>query len=98
MANGKPGDHPYTDIVHLGRDTYSARAANLVREIAALADERTRRELAELLLRDYNLHQAPDVTRLERVLSERRDRVRSEAIARGYEVPAEPLSRPPDPA
>jgi hypothetical protein len=97
MANGTAGDHPYTDIVYHGRDTYSALAATLVREIAALADDRTRRELADLLLRDYNMYQAPDVTRLEQVLTELRDRLRSEAIARGYEIAAGSFSPPRDP-
>lgn len=37
MPNGKPGDHPLTDILVYGRDVYSARVAALVREIAAIA-------------------------------------------------------------
>ena len=49
MPNGKPGDHPYTDIMIHGRDVYSRRAAALVRKIASLVDEKTRHELADLL-------------------------------------------------
>lgn len=48
MPNGSIGDHPYTDIVYHGLDIYSPCAAGLVREIAVLADERTRRELADM--------------------------------------------------
>ena len=36
MANGKPGDHPYTDIVVHGRRVYSELADDLVRRIADL--------------------------------------------------------------
>jgi hypothetical protein len=36
MPNGKPGDHPYTDIVIHGRDVY-------------LSDDKTQRKLADLL-------------------------------------------------
>jgi predicted house-cleaning noncanonical NTP pyrophosphatase (MazG superfamily) len=51
MPNGKIGDHPYTDIVVHDREIYSALARSLVREIASVADEKTRRELADMLLR-----------------------------------------------
>jgi hypothetical protein len=58
----------------------------LVREIAVLADERTRRELAELLMSDFNEYFDPDVRRLEQLLAAMRDRLRREARERGYEV------------
>jgi hypothetical protein len=41
MPNGKPGDHPYTDIVIHGRDVY-------------LSDDKTQRKLADLLFSEYN--------------------------------------------
>jgi hypothetical protein len=97
MASGTPGDHPYTDIVYYARDTYSTHAANLVREIAAMADEPTRRTLADLLLRDFNPHLAPDVARLELWLTELRNQVRREAIERGHEVPEPQLNPQRDP-
>ena len=86
MPNGKPGDHPYTDIVVYGHDVYSPRAAGLVREIARLGDEKTRRELSDLLWHEYNESQKPDVEKLERVLTEWRDRLRREARERGFEM------------
>ena len=86
MPNGKPGDHPYTDIVGHGRDVYSARAANLVREIAKLSDENTRRKLADMLWSEYNEFDRPDVNKLEMVLTEMRDRALRDARERGFEV------------
>jgi hypothetical protein len=80
MPNGKPGDHPYTDIVVHGHDVYSRRASDLVREIARLADEKTRRELSDLLWYEYNDFAKPDVAKLERVLTELRDKLKREEI------------------
>jgi hypothetical protein len=86
MANGKVGDHPYTDIMVHGREVYSARADALIREVAALADDRTRRELADRLMREFNAYQNPDVGMLERILTEMRDRLQRESRDRGFEV------------
>ena len=86
MPNGKIGDHPYTDIVIHGRDVYSAKADGLVREVAALGDERTRRELADRLMSEFNEYLKPDVRKLERVLTELRERLLREAKDRGLEV------------
>jgi hypothetical protein len=73
MPNGKHGDHPYTDIMIHGRDVYSKLAAELVREIVALVDERKRNELADMLLNRYNDFDNPNVTELESVLTQMRD-------------------------
>jgi len=86
MPNGKPGDHPYTDITIHGRDVYSKRAAALVREIASLVDEKTRRQLADLLYSEYNEFLKPDVAKLERVLTEMRDNAKRDARNRGFEM------------
>jgi hypothetical protein len=86
MPNGKIGDHPYSDIMIHNRDIYSALARSLVREIALLADEKKRRELADMLIRDFNDALNPDVPKLERVLTQMRDRLRREARERGYET------------
>lgn len=86
MPNGSIGDHPYTDIVHHGLDIYSPYAASLVREIAVLTDERTRRELADMLMKDFDEFSNPDVPRLESLLKIMRDRLKQEARERGYEV------------
>jgi hypothetical protein len=86
MPNGKPGDHPFTDIVIHGRDAYSPRATNLVREIAKLCDDMARRELADLLLFEYNEFANPDVKKLEAVITEMRDKAVQEARERGFEA------------
>jgi hypothetical protein len=86
MPNGKPGDHPYTDIVHWKKDTYSPLAANLVREIATLTDQRGRDRLADLLITEYDTFSRPDVAKLERVLTEMRDKLLKEARGRGSDV------------
>jgi hypothetical protein len=70
MPNGKPGDHPLTDILVHGRRVYSEAADALVREIASLGGAR---RIADLLFFEFNDRQNPDVRRLERVLAEVRD-------------------------
>jgi hypothetical protein len=86
MPNGKPGDHPFTDIVIHGRDVYSSTAASLVREISRLSDDKGRRELADMLFGNYNEYSHPDVKGLERDLTDIRDRLLRDARARGFEV------------
>jgi hypothetical protein len=85
MPNGNIGDHPYTDIVVHERDIYSPAAARLVREIAKLADDKTRRVLADILFRDFNEYSNPDVRKLERLLTAMRDQLWQEARERGFE-------------
>jgi hypothetical protein len=86
MANGKPGDRPLSDIVNYKIDLYSPLAAALVREIAVLADEKTRQALDDRLATEFNPYGHPDVARLERELTALRDRLRKDALDRGYEV------------
>ncbi|WP_193366719.1 hypothetical protein [Pelagibius marinus] len=86
MPNGKPGDHPFTDIVVHGRDVYSPKAAELVREIANLADDKQRRALADLLFSEFNEFYDPDVEKLERFLTDMRNKLLEEARERGFEV------------
>ena len=86
MPNGKPGDHPYTDIVVHRRNVYSKLAADLVREIASLVDEKSRRQLADLLFSEYNEFEKPDVGKLERVLTIMRDKAKGDTKNRGFEV------------
>ena len=85
MPNGQIGDHPYTDIVIHRRRVYSEAADELVREIAGLADDQTRRELSDRLLNHYNEYSRPDVRALERELTAQRDRLRKEVTSRGWE-------------
>ena len=68
------------------REIFSELVRSLVREIALLADDRTRRELADMLLRDFNEFANPDVSKLERTLTQIRDGLRREARERGYET------------
>jgi hypothetical protein len=93
MPNGKIGDHPCTDIVVHGREVYSPKADALVREVAALGDDRTLRELADRLMREFNEYRNPNVQKLERVLTEIRDRVKREAKERGFETRTAPSLR-----
>ncbi len=85
MPIGKPGGHPYTGIVIHGRNVYSPRAANLVRELAELYDDMARRKLADLLYSEYNEFSRPDVNKLEAVLAEMRDKALQQARERGFD-------------
>jgi hypothetical protein len=38
VANGKPGDHPITDILVWNRDVYGTELDSLVREVCALSE------------------------------------------------------------
>jgi hypothetical protein len=40
MANGKPGDHPLTDVLHHKLQVYSRETDELIRKIAALCSSR----------------------------------------------------------
>lgn len=85
MPNGKIGDHPYTDITVHHRRVYSEKADALIREIAARADDRNRRALADRLFAEFNQYDNPDVGKLERILKEMRDRIVTEAKNRGFD-------------
>jgi hypothetical protein len=86
MPNGTVGDHPFTDIVSHGKTVYSAKASALIREVASLADDKTRRELADLLFTRYSVSSSPNVAELEQVLTEQRDKLLADARARGFEI------------
>jgi hypothetical protein len=79
--NGKPGDHPFTGITTYKLDIYSRRAASLVSRIDRLADDKTPRGLADLLLNDYGTLSNPNVEKLEQILLEMRDRLLADASA-----------------
>ena len=83
MPNGKPGDHPYTDIVLHGLSVYTPAIDALVREIANLGG---RDEISDMLLLESNEYSRPDVAKLERVLTEIRDRRARDARERGWEA------------
>ncbi len=78
MANGKPGDGPFSDIVVHGLDVYSPSIDALVREIAEASDETRRHQLADRLYQDFHPIHAPDLAELERFLIEWRQRLASD--------------------
>ena len=86
MPNGKPGDHPFADIVIHGLPVYSDVADELVRDVARLADEPTRRQLADRLFAQYNELNSPDIAAIVLELTILRDQLRSNAAERGWEV------------
>jgi len=86
MANGKPGDSPYTDIVTHGVDSYSPQIARLIREIDSLCDDKMRRELENTLLNEYSLPSKLNLDKLERILTKLRDKLLRAARARGFEI------------
>ncbi len=85
MPNGKFGDHPLTDILIHDRVVYSERATDLIRKIVALADSKTKRELSERLIFEYNDHSNPDVAQLEVELEALLLKVQKDAEKRGFE-------------
>jgi hypothetical protein len=73
MPNGKPGDHPLTDIVVHRLRVYSPAIDRLVRDIVDLGG---RDEIADLLLLEFNHLDHPDLARLEAILRPIRDQLR----------------------
>jgi hypothetical protein len=86
MPIGKPGDHPLTDIMIHDRKIYSPVARDLIRQIAALADVKTRRELGDLLLTKYNEYYKANIPELESYLTGLRDTLQKDAKSRGFET------------
>ena len=86
MANGKPGDHPLTDIVNYNANVYSGKAADLIREIVKLSDDKARRGLGNLLWEEYHPLNHPNVQKLEAYLLDLRDTLLKEAKDRGFEI------------
>lgn len=71
MPNGKPGDHPVTDIVQYGMRVYSRRIDNLIIEIVSLGGaERIR----DLLVRPlWSARERADLAGLQEILRQVRD-------------------------
>jgi hypothetical protein len=67
-----------------GRSTPLAR--DLIHEIAALADEKTRRDLGDLLFAKYDEYYKPNNAELETYLTGLRDTLQKDAKSRGYET------------
>ena len=89
MANGKPGDHPLTDITVWGLPTFSPYIDALVVEISGLAGVRELEELRTLLWDAHRPSLPPldnDLQGLEQQLQALRDRLRAEAIEKGWDI------------
>ena len=65
MANGKPGDHPLTDILLHGGSEFGEPVDSFVRDLAATASfERARDEVADLLLELSPMYRSGERDRL----------------------------------
>jgi len=73
MPNGKPGDHPITDIVTHGFAVYSPTADSLIREIVQLGGED---QISDALLAPYDRFRKQNVAQLESLLTKIRDGLR----------------------
>ena len=80
MPNGKPGDHPFTDIVAHGLPVYSPEVDGLIREIDRLGGSD---QLSDALLVEYDPHKNPDLKKFEMILTQIRDRLSLAAKERG---------------
>jgi hypothetical protein len=72
MPNGKPGDHPLTDILVHKLRTFSREIDSLIAEIVRLGG---RKELE----RKFNFFSLPPIPEFEKSLREMRERLLSEA-------------------
>jgi hypothetical protein len=59
-----PGDHPLTDMLVHSLNIYPSLARDLVR-ISNSRRRKTRRELGDPLLREYNNYRKPDIVKIE---------------------------------
>lgn len=93
MVNGKPGAHPLTDIVDWNHEVFGREADDLIREIVRLGGRRSlERPPLNLLALDPRSNPSTDIPALHASLRALRDRLRAEALERGWEVdPPEPL-------
>lgn len=74
MPNGKPGDHPYTDIITHDAELYTESIRELVLAIAASGDASAQQRASELLLEFYPADLADsELSQLEAALRELRD-------------------------
>lgn len=82
--NGKPGDHPLTDLFSYGKPVFSPEIDALLREIQRLAGPGSRewRRLED----EVDWFGPPPLDQLERLLRDRRDRLKRQAEERGWDV------------
>jgi hypothetical protein len=91
MANGKPGDHPLTDILVHEMEVFGPAADALIREICELGGEAELESRFNLLSIDPRFPRPgrppPDMASFESRLRRLRDELRADAVRRGWEVP-----------
>ena len=93
MPNGKPGDHWVTDLTYWNRPVFGEPVDSLLKEIMALGGERIlerspwREQLWHLWPR-WGRSEAKDtdIAALAEPLTQLRDRLKTEARERGWEV------------
>jgi hypothetical protein len=87
VPNGTPGDHPLTDILGWKIDVFGREADDLIRQIVQLGGrEHLEREPLMLVALDPRYFPHADRRTLVADLTALRDRLRAEAIDRGWEV------------
>lgn len=87
MANGTKGDHPLTDILNWKIDVFGPKADDLVRQIVQLGGkEYLEEEPTKLVALDPRYFPNSDIEALTQHLRDLRDRLRANAIERGWEV------------
>jgi hypothetical protein len=79
MPNGKPGDHPLTDILVHKRRTFSAEVDRLIEEIVELGG---RKELEQR----FNFFAAPAVPAFRKALKQIHAQLQEQAKMRGRKV------------
>jgi hypothetical protein len=86
MPNGKAGDHPLTDILNHELPVFSPKADALIVEISRLGDTQVMAALERRLASLYPIPTGADLVAFEAELKALRDRLRADAVERGWEV------------
>jgi len=86
MPNGKPGDHPINDICNHNLPVFSRRADALVREIHSYLPRYRMWDL-------FDWFNPPAIGELERLLEAKRDELKRDALARGWEISPGPADQ-----
>lgn len=79
MSNGKPGDHPLTDILHWKIKTFSSEIDSLIRDVVRFGGQKE-------LDQKFDLLKPPPFTEFRKALVEMRGRLFREAKKNGWEV------------
>jgi hypothetical protein len=88
MPNGKPGDHPLTDILIHKIEVFAPHVDALIREIVELGGERALESEVNLVMLDprFPSDRSADLSDLEAQLESLRDRLLADRRQRGWEV------------